>query len=124
MKTDLTPEFQKLKTILKEYEDTLKSKNDSEEKFDLWSLKEIEILGKKRNEINFVTIQIQGSFIGFYFMPIYVNPTIATKLGQDLLKLLKGKSCFHIKSIDKNMEQQISSALKIGFEYYKEQGFV
>jgi len=32
----------------------------------------------------------------------------------ELLKLLKGKSCFHIKQLDANLEKQIKEALEKG----------
>lgn len=50
-------------------------------------------------------------------MPIYTNPDLKEKI--HLLNKLKGKSCFHIKSIDKETEKQISKTLKLGYKQYK-----
>jgi len=45
-------------------------------------------------------------------------------MGPDLRKLLKGKSCFHIKKLDENLVNQIETALKEGLNYYKMQGAI
>ena len=38
-------------------------------------------------------------------MPVYVDTGLKDVFGQDLLKLLKGKSCFHIKTLDASLER-------------------
>jgi hypothetical protein len=40
------------------------------------------------------------------------------------LKCLKGKACFHIKKPDAVIYSQIKDALKIGYDCYKEMGWV
>jgi len=57
-------------------------------------------------------------------MPIYVDKSLKELLDPELLKLLKSKSCFHIKKLDDNLEAQIEKALTIGFELYKEKGWI
>jgi hypothetical protein len=42
----------------------------------------------------------------------------------ELLKCLKGKSCFHIKKNDPVIMEQIKESLKIGYEMYKERGWL
>jgi hypothetical protein len=42
----------------------------------------------------------------------------------DLLQLLKGKSCFHIKELNPQLESQIEDALKKGYDLYKERGWI
>lgn len=124
MNKDLKEQFQTIKNLMNKYEGKLTPKISSGQKYDLWSFKEVEIQGKKKKEINFATVQIQDSFVGFYFMPIYINPDIANKLPTGLMKDLKGKSCFHIKDIDKQLEKQISKALEVGYDYYVDRGFI
>jgi len=57
-------------------------------------------------------------------MPIYVEPELKEKLEPKLLKLLKGKSCFHIKSIDKELENEIFDALQKGYKLYEENEWI
>lgn len=61
--------------------------------------------------------------MGFYFMPVYVEDDMKALFGERLLKLLKGKSCFHVKALDEELEKQISEALEKGFKLYQRRGW-
>ena len=124
MQEHLVPIFQKLKEILQEYEDPLRSKFDLEGKYDLWSFKDLEIAGRKRKEVNFATLIIHSKHVGFYFMPVYSDTDLKEVCDTELLSTLKGKSCFHIKDLDDQLENQIRKALKIGYDLYKERGWI
>jgi hypothetical protein len=79
---------------------------------------------KKKKEVFFAGLIIQKSYVGFYFMPIYAETDLKEVFKPELLKLLKGKSCFHIKKLDDELKSQIREALELGFELYKERGWV
>jgi len=64
------------------------------------------------------------SYVGFYFMPVYAEPDLKTVFQPGLLKLLKGKSCFHIRGLDDALLAQVNDALRIGFELYRKNGWV
>jgi len=121
---DLLKIFKKLKAILKKYEKPLKPKYDLNSKYDLWSFKDLEILGRKRKEVYFAGLIIQSNYVGFYYLPIYVDTKMKDIFEPELLSLLKGKSCFHIKELDAKLEKQIKKALKIGYSLYKKRGWV
>jgi hypothetical protein len=53
-------------------------------------------------------------------MPIYSDPHIGDVFGAELLKTLKGKSCFHIKKADPLIYSQIEQALAHGYQLYQE----
>lgn len=57
-------------------------------------------------------------------MPIYIDKELKDVFETELLNLLKGKSCFHIKKIDKKLEKQIKKALDIGFDLYKKRRWI
>jgi len=59
MQDHLSDIFQKLKVILKEYEGAFTPKFDLDSKYDLWSIKNIEIDGRKRKEVYFAGLIIQ-----------------------------------------------------------------
>ncbi len=121
---ELVKIFKKLKKILKKYENPLKPKLDLDSKYDLWSFKNIEIAGRKRKEIYFAGLIIQSNYVGFYYMPIYTDTSLEKVFKPELLRLLKGKSCFHIKSLDNQLEIQIEDALKKGYSLYKKRGWI
>jgi len=107
---------------MKRYEGKLKPKFDLDSKYDLWSFKDID--GRKRKEVYFSGLIIQSSYVGFYFMPIYTDTSLKKVFGPELLTLLKGKSCFHVKKLDAVLEKQIADALKIGFDLYRKRGWI
>lgn len=121
---ELVPIFKKLKKLLKNYEPPFKPKFDLDSKYDLWSFTDVEIAGRKRKEVYFAGLIIQSSYVGFYFMPVYVDTNMKDVFQPELLKLLKGKSCFHIKELTPKLEKQIEQALKKGFQLYKKRGWV
>jgi hypothetical protein len=121
---ELVQIFNRMKKMLKKHEGQLKPKFDLDSKYDLWSFKDLEIAGRKRKEVNFATIIIQSNYVGLYYMPIYTDTELKDVFKPELLSLLKGKSCFHIKKLDKNLEGQIKVALDIGYKLYKKRGWI
>jgi len=114
--------FNRLKVILKKFEDPLKPKFDLDSKYDLWSFNEIEIDGIKRKEVYFAGLIIQSKWVGFYYMPIYTDTKITDVFKPELLALLKGKSCFRIRELNSDLEAQIEDALEKGYNLYKKKG--
>lgn len=125
MKQDeLVQIFNRLKKMLKKHEGQLKPKFDLDSKYDLWSFKDLEIAGRKRKEVNLASLIIQSNYVGLYYMPIYTDTDLKDVFKPELLSLLKGKSCFHIKKLDKNLESQIEDALNIGYQLYEKRGWI
>ena len=120
----LVPIYNKLKSVLKKYEDPLKPKLDLDSKYDLWSFKDVIILGRKRKEVFFASVIFQSNYVGFYYMPIYTDVNLKKVFKPELLKLLKGKSCFHIRKLDDELLAQIEEALELGYKLYKERGWI
>jgi hypothetical protein len=116
--------FNPIKTLMQAYVPPLTAKMDDESHFDLWSIKDLTIEGRKRKEVYLAGLIIQKSYVGFYYMPIYANPELKKVFPAELLKLLKGKSCFHIKKLDDILLEQIRAVLKTGFEVYQERGWI
>ena len=67
---------------------------------------------------------VQKSFVSLYFMPVYTNPKLKAAFGPELKTILKGKSCFCVKSLTPALRSQITAALNLGFETYKAKGWV
>lgn len=121
---ELKPIFDTLKPLLEAYRPPLAPKTESVSSFDLWSFKDLVIEGRPRKEVFFAAVTIQKNFVGFYFMPVYVDEEIKEVFPPELLKLRKGKSCFHIKKLTPKLLGQIEAALKTGFDMYRQRGWV
>lgn len=124
MQTELVDIYNKIKKLLKKYEGELQPKIDLDSRYDLWSFKDLEIDGRKRKEVYFAGLIIQSKYVGFYYFPIYTDTELKDVFNSELIKLLKGKSCFHVKKIDDKLEKQIEEALEIGYNLYKKRGWI
>lgn len=115
--------FNALKTLLKKYEKDLSVKGNSEDKYHLYSSKAVEAFGKKRG-MYFAGIVIRKNYVVLYFMPVYTHTKLRKKVDPELIKKLKGGSCFQFKDLDSTMAKKLEKMLKIGFDCYKKVGWL
>jgi hypothetical protein len=121
----LVPIFKEIKKMLARYEKgTLKLSGGSRGKVGLVSKKPVEILGRKRDELWFAGALVQKGYVGFYYMPVYGEPSLKKWIKPELLKCLKGKSCFYIKKFDKEIFSQMKEALAIGYKEWHQRGWI
>lgn len=92
--------------------------------FNLVSHKPVEIAGRKRNELWFISALVQKGYVGFYYTPVYMNEPMKKLFSPDFIKCLKGKACFHITKNDPVIMKDIRKAFKIGYQAYKERGWI
>ena len=121
----LVPIFEEIKKMLAPYEKgTMKIFGGSDGKVALVSRKPVEILGRKKDELWFASALVQKGYVGFYYMPVYADPSIKKLIKPELLKCLKGKACFYIKKPDKEIFSQIKEALAIGYKEWHQRGWI
>ena len=121
---DLESTFKSLRALLLRYQPPLVAKVDEARRYELWSRKDVIIAGRKRSEVFFASAVIQKGYVGFYYMPVYAEAKLKSVFKPELLSRLKGKSCFHLKALDRELTSQIRSALAVGFAAYKKNGWV
>lgn len=125
VKTDAKSKiFQEIRSVMVKYIPPLAVLRDTENIFELTATKTVEFMGKKRNGIYFGAVMVKKGFVGFYLMTIYAQPGLVQKLGPDLKKLLKGKSCFHVNKLTQELLQQIKDSIETGIECYRKLGFI
>ena len=121
----LIPIFEEIKKMLAPYKKgTMKLSGGFDGKVALVSKKPVEILGRKKDELWFAGALVQKGYVGFYYMPVYADPSIKKLIKPELLKCLKGKSCFYIKKFDKEVFSQIKEALALGYKEWHERGWM
>ena len=118
--------YTEIESLLKPYGEkliartgTVKNKRD----YHLWCSGPIELMGRKYPEIGFASVIEQKNYVGFYLMSIYCNTALKKQLSAELLRLLKGKSCFHVKQLTPDLKRDISHALKVSYEGYRKMGW-
>jgi hypothetical protein len=121
----LTLVFDEIKKLMLPYaKDSLVLKGGTDGQIALITNKPVVIQGRKRDELWFVSMLIQKGYVGFYYMPVYMNEPVRRQLKPELLKTLKGKACFHIKNTNPPLLAQIEEALRIGYDAYKKMGWI
>ena len=117
--------FERLKKLLKPYaKGVIKAYEATYGQINLVSHKPVEIAGRKREELWFVSALIQKGYVGLYYMPIYGYKELGKQIHPELMKCLKGKACFHIKKNDDELFKQIDEALALGYDAYKKMKWV
>jgi hypothetical protein len=117
--------FEDIKALMKPYvKGAIKERGEKSGLYALVSEKAVEIEGHKKEEVHFAGLLVQKGYVGFYFMPVYMVPGLRQVFKPELLKLLKGKSCFHIKKKNTVIIEQIKEALSLGYHLYEKQGWV
>ncbi len=124
MDNDLKKIFLALKELMKKYHPPLVARIDDASHYDLWSTKDVEIVGKKRDGLYFAGLIIQSKYVSFYYMPVYVDAGVKKVLKKELLAMLKGNACFHVKKWDKSIAGQGREVLDLGYKCYKKNGWV
>ena len=127
MPEDLDGIFEQLQPLLAEHvppfderEGGVRGKRD----YQLWSEKDVVIDSRPRSEVYFAGLIVQKSYVGFYYMPVYAEPARKELFAPELLRLLKGKSCFYVKRLDDELVGQIRDALASGRRLYAERGWI
>ena len=118
--------FETIKQLMLPYDKkgALKLYGGSGGKIVLNSERPIVVNGKKMDQVWFVSMLVQKGFVGFYYMPMYMNDPMKKHFSAEFLKCLKGKACFHIKKNDPAIMQEIKKALQIGYAEYDKRGWV
>ncbi len=127
MPVDLDAIFDRLVAILLGYSPPLVVRSGGvagKRDFQLWSEKDVTIDGRPRKEVYFAGAIVQKGYVGFYFMPVYTHAERKSLFAPELMALLKGKSCFHVKELDAALVVHVEEALAHGLELYRERGWV
>jgi hypothetical protein len=80
--------------------------------------------GGKPVNVQMAAVILQKGYVGFYLMCIYMNGQAKKEISPALLRLLKGKSCFHVKKLDDGLKKDIEAALVMGTKAYRERGWL
>ncbi len=79
---------------------------------------------KKVDGFYFASVVPKPKDVRLYFFPVYTHKDKLGELPSHLKKYLKGKSCFHIKKMDSELEQQIEQMITQSISLYKKDGLV
>jgi hypothetical protein len=115
---------QKLIAILKECVPPLKIESDSETNFTVIGSKEAMQGKQKVDGFYFSSVVPKPTDIRLYFFPIYTHASEFESISENLRKCLKGKSCFHIKKMDTDLENDIRFMIQKGAVLYEKDNLI
>lgn len=124
MTKDLNEIRETLTSILKEHSSVLKVTADTDVKFEVAGTVEAMQGKKKVDGIYFSSVVPKPKDVRFYFFPSYTHKDQLGELPENLKKALKGKSCFHIKYMDDDMESNLKDLVKKSVELYQADGLL
>lgn len=124
MRTDIGEIRETLKKTLENHLGTLRVKIDKPSNF--WVEGTIEApQGKKMVQgIYFSNIVPKEKDVRFYFYPSYTHPQEFEDISDRLKKFKKGKSCFHVKFLDDELENEIKAMVSKAIDIYKKDGWL
>lgn len=123
-KPDLGSLYNELVSLARPFEKHFSIRRPKPDHYHLWAEGEMELNGKSYKEMFFIGIQTNKSAVVIHYLPLYVDPDLKKHLNPDLTKLLKGKSCFHIKKLDDTLKKSITSSFKLGVEFYRKKNWI
>jgi hypothetical protein len=124
---DLDAIFDRMRPLLAEHSPPFVARTGGvrgKRDYQLWSERDVVIDGRPRSEVYFAGLIGQKSYVGFYYMPAYAEPERRALFAPELLKLLKGKACFHVRRLDDELAGHVEQALADGRRLYEERGWV
>lgn len=107
--------FNRLKTLLKQFEAELTLIHDKDDNYYL----NTPISDTNKKADFFGAVQIKKSYIAFHLMPVYYYPNLLDNISQDLRDRMQGKSCFNFKEIDDKLFKELTTLTKKSFDLYK-----
>jgi hypothetical protein len=124
---DLEDVFDRLEATLRRYAPPLvarRTETGGKRNLHLWLEGDVVVEGRRKREVYFAGVIAQKGYVGFYFMPVNTHAQRKSLFAPELLALLKGKSCFHVRRLDDTLLDHVEDALRRGLELYRERGWV
>lgn len=112
-------EIQKgLITILSNQIPPLRIRKNNDEVFEVCGTREAMQGRQKVDGFYFASVVPKPKDIRLYYFPIYTHPEQFKDLSPTLRKMLKGKSCFHLKNLDQILLEEIEKMIQKGISLY------
>lgn len=123
MKTDLLEIQSSLQALFIPHAPSIQVREHNDAKFEVAGTKTV-MQGKQKVDGHyFASVIPKAKDIRLYFFPIYTHVD-GFELSPELKKFLKGKSCFHIKKLSPEVEEEIKAMIAKGVELYQKDALI
>lgn len=89
----------------------------------LYGKKEVQIFKNPKRLTYVAGIMQHKNFVGFYSMAVYAFPK-EFSLSPELKKIMKGKSCFNVRTLDVKMMKEIKDIVEKNIKIFKKEGWI
>ena len=124
MKTAVEEISASLKNTLEDFIGPLKTRVNKPSNFEVNGTIEAPQGKKMVDGIYFSSIVPKEKDVRFYFYPAYTHPQEFEYLSDRLKKFKKGKSCFHVKYLDEELELEIKEMVSKAIDIYRKDGWL
>lgn len=124
MKTDIDDIRKTLKSTLEGFLGPLKVRVDKPANFEVNGTIEAPQGKKMVPGIYFSSLVPKEKDVRFYFYPAYTHPQEFENISDRLQKFKKGKSCFHVKYLDDELEKEINQMIAKAIALYRKDGWL
>jgi hypothetical protein len=111
---DFQATFEKLKAILKPYEEKLHLVHDTDKSYYL----DTNYVMTNKHRLFFAAVRVGKAYVSFHLMPVYACPDLLKELSPELRKRMQGKSCFNFKTVDQKLLKELSKLARDGFKKF------
>lgn len=120
--------FSQVLMLLQPYSKRLDNRKNTPEQYELWTrhnFRSQSMNPRNKRGILFAGVLILKDGIGFYFYPLYLEPSFDAKIDEHIRKLYKGGSAFRFDELlsDASIEK-LNLLLLEGWQYYQQHSWV
>jgi hypothetical protein len=116
--------FQELRSLLDKKVPPLQRRKESADSVEYAGTKEAMQGKQKVDGYYFASLVTKPADVRFYFFPLYTHADSFPERSPQLKKFLKGKTCFHVKSLDKELKDEVSEMIEKGVQLYLRDGLI
>ncbi len=113
-----------LKACLKKQVPPLRINKEKEDVFEVSGTKSAKQGKQLVDGFYFASVVPKPKDARLYFFPIYTHPEYFESISPELRKCLKGKSCFHFKSLSPKLKSDIQSMIELGVKIYSQENLI
>lgn len=111
-------------SILEAQSPVLEKKKETEGVVEFGGTKEV-MQGKQKVQGHyFASVMPKPKDVRFYFFPIYTHPGEFEGISEEIRKSLKGKSCFHVKKLSREAQEEWKGIIAKGVQLYQQDGLI
>ena len=114
-KTDFSPVFKELKSIIAPFGKKLNVTTDTKEVYSV----DGPYSEKWKKDLFFASAQVKKNYVSYYLMPVYMYPDLLDDISPELKKHMQGKSCFNFKKVEPELLKELAGLTKKGYQRFQ-----